>query len=186
MAIIPDDWTPRELGTLVFVERDCAPANAHRRREVLLIHKKRGHGAGKVNAPGGRVEPGETPHECAVREVREEVGLRCSDLEPAAQLRFHDTVNGFDMRGFVFLARTFEGNAVETPEAAPFWCAWEAIPYHEMWDDDRYWLPRLRARELVRGDFVFANDALVTHRIELVESGAKRAFVRDFYAVYTG
>ena len=30
--------------------------------KVLLIHKKRGLGAGKVNAPGGHIEPGETEY----------------------------------------------------------------------------------------------------------------------------
>ncbi|MEM9057182.1 MAG: NUDIX domain-containing protein, partial [Pseudomonadota bacterium] len=55
-------WTPKDIATLLFVVRGG---------EVLLIHKKRGLGAGKINGPGGRVEPGETVQECAVREVRE-------------------------------------------------------------------------------------------------------------------
>lgn len=29
--------------------------------EILLIEKKRGHGAGKVNGPGGKIDPGESP-----------------------------------------------------------------------------------------------------------------------------
>ncbi len=29
--------------------------------ETLLIRKKRGLGAGKITAPGGRIEAGETP-----------------------------------------------------------------------------------------------------------------------------
>lgn len=51
----------------------CYPIDDDR---VLLIEKQRGVGAGNVNGPGGKLEPGETPHECVVREVGEEVGVR--------------------------------------------------------------------------------------------------------------
>jgi 8-oxo-dGTP diphosphatase len=44
-------WQPTERANLCFVTRGD---------EVLLIHKKRGLGAGKINGPGGRIEPGET------------------------------------------------------------------------------------------------------------------------------
>ena len=57
-------WEPRQRATLLFVVR---------RDEILLIHKKRGLGAGKINGPGGRLEPGETPLACAIREVEEEL-----------------------------------------------------------------------------------------------------------------
>ena len=47
-----DCWVPDERATLLFVVRGG---------EILLMHKKRGLGAGKINGPGGRLEPGETP-----------------------------------------------------------------------------------------------------------------------------
>ncbi|MGA1129362.1 MAG: NUDIX domain-containing protein, partial [Chthoniobacterales bacterium] len=51
-------WQPTERANLCFVTRGD---------EVLLIHKKRGLGAGKSHGPGGRIEPGETAAEAAVR-----------------------------------------------------------------------------------------------------------------------
>ena len=51
-------WQPQMLATLLFIFRDG---------EVLLIRKKRGLGAGKINGPGGKIDPGETPEQCAVR-----------------------------------------------------------------------------------------------------------------------
>ena len=56
--------------------------------EVLLIHKKTGHGQGKINAPGGKLEAAESVAECATREVREEVGLEVTDLVCRAEMRF--------------------------------------------------------------------------------------------------
>ncbi|MBT4161861.1 MAG: NUDIX hydrolase, partial [Gammaproteobacteria bacterium] len=46
-AIDWENWEPEEVATLLFVVRDG---------RVLLIRKKRGLGAGKINGPGGRLE----------------------------------------------------------------------------------------------------------------------------------
>ena len=43
--------------------------------EVLLLRRKGVHGHGTWSTPGGHLEAGEAPEECAVREVREETGV---------------------------------------------------------------------------------------------------------------
>lgn len=43
--------------------------------EVLLIRRGNAPMRGRWSIPGGRVEPGETPAEAALREVREETGV---------------------------------------------------------------------------------------------------------------
>ena len=43
--------------------------------DVLLMRRANTHGAGNWSTPGGHLDPGESPDACAVREVREEVGL---------------------------------------------------------------------------------------------------------------
>lgn len=152
-------WRPRDRATLVFLLRD---------ESMLLIHKKRGLGAGKVNGPGGRCEPGETPEDCAVREVEEEVGLRLLSLERAGELSFQ-FVDGYAIHVTVFRSGAAQGSLVETDEAAPFWVPLDRIPYEAMWADDRLWLPLLLAGEPFQGRFVFEDDALLDH---VLESGA--------------
>lgn len=148
-------WTADDTATLLFVVRDG---------RVLLIRKKRGLGAGKVNAPGGRLEPGESPLECAVREVQEELGV--TPLAPThhGELRFH-FVDGYKLHAHVFRAEDCDGLARETDEAAPLWTALDAIPYDEMWADDALWVPVLLAGGRFQGRFVFDGDAMLDHAL---------------------
>lgn len=46
------------------------------------------HHSGEVCFPGGRMEPGETPRQCALRETREELGLSPSDIRVLGELDF--------------------------------------------------------------------------------------------------
>jgi 8-oxo-dGTP diphosphatase len=149
-------WTPKDTATLLFVLRGD---------EVLLIRKKRGLGAGKYNGPGGRLEPGETALACAVREVEEELCITPRDVEPAGELSFQFQ-DGYSLHAHVYRAYAFEGTPTETDEATPHWFPIDALPFDEMWADDRLWLPRVLARGTVRGWFVFDGDTMLWHRLE--------------------
>ena len=51
-----------------------------RSNQVLLIQRKGPHGTGTWSTPGGHLEFGEDPQQCAIRETREEVGLEVSSV----------------------------------------------------------------------------------------------------------
>ncbi len=135
--------------------------------ELLLIRKKRGLGAGKINGPGGKIEPGETPVESAVRETFEELGVTPLDPRQVGELSF-EFRDGLRLHCTVFLARNFAGEAGETAEAIPRWTHIDAIPYDEMWEDDRYWLPLLIADQRFRARFTFDGERLLDHRVEIL------------------
>jgi 8-oxo-dGTP diphosphatase len=144
-------WTPRERATLLFVIRNG---------EILLIRKQRGLGAGKINGPGGRLDPGETPLACAIREVEEELRVTPLGVEARGELRFQ-FVDGLSIHGFLFTATGCRGEPQATPEAVPLWTKLERIPWHEMWADDRHWLPLVLAGRDVEGRFLFDGDVLL-------------------------
>jgi 8-oxo-dGTP diphosphatase len=150
-----ENWTPREYANLCFIQKDG---------RVLLIEKKRGLGAGKVNGPGGKLEPGETAMEAAIRETREEVGVTPLHLEERGTLRFQ-FADGYSLHCVVFIARDFEGELIETPEAVPFWVSDDAVPYARMWEDDQYWLPQVLAGSGFEGWFEFDGDQMVSKRV---------------------
>ncbi len=149
------NWRPREEATLLFVVRDG---------QVLLIHKKRGIGAGKVNGPGGRVDPGETPVQAAVREVREELGVTPTGVLKSGQILFQVS-DGTAIRIHVFRATGCHGAPRETEEAVPLWASLDAIPYDRMWADDRHWFPPMLAGECFEARCLFDGDTLLGHDV---------------------
>jgi len=149
-------WMPIDRATLVFVIRDG---------EILLIRKKRGLGAGKINGPGGRTEPGESVFECAHREFEEELCARPTGVMQLGELKFQ-FLDGYSIHVTVFIADGCDGEVRETEEAVPRWTSLDQIPYHEMWEDDRIWLPLLLAGDRFAGRFVFDGDAMVDSAVE--------------------
>jgi 8-oxo-dGTP diphosphatase len=151
-----ESWRAKDPATLVFVVKDGS---------VLLIRKKRGLGAGKINAPGGRLEPGETPLEAAIRETREEVCITPLDLTHAG-VNLFQFVDGYSIHVHVFLARDYAGEPKETDEATPLWAPVEAIPYEEMWEDDRLWIPLVLDGVRFSGRYVFDGDRMLDHALD--------------------
>src|ERR1700722_15867479 len=80
-------WQPRELATLCFIRQEG---------RVLMIRKKRGLGAGKINGVGGRLEKGETPLEGIIREAKEELGSTLLDPLKRGELHF-EFLDGYSL-----------------------------------------------------------------------------------------
>ncbi len=128
---------------------------------LVLGYKKRGFGKGKYNGFGGKVAPLESPVQGAVRELFEEarVVAREEDLVQMAELTFIYPANpDYDFHVNVYLIALWEGVPQETEEMAPTWFETQAIPFERMWQDDRFWLPRILQGEYVHARVVFHED----------------------------
>ena len=149
-------------------DQDAALCLILHNHELLLICKKTGLGAGKTNMPGGRIEPGETAAEAAVRECQEEVGITPHAPEKRADLSFQFT-DGLALHVSAFIAYSHSGHATESDEADPFWCDIDAIPFSDMWEDDALWIPRALAGERLKGVFIFDGDTMLSKDIQTVD-----------------
>ena len=149
------NWQPREHATLLFIIRN---------NKILLIHKKRGLGAGKINGPGGRIEPGETPEKCAIREIEEELCITAINPRQCGEMSFQFT-DGYSLHCTVFTATEYSGTPCETDEAVPLWFPLDQIPYEKMWQDDRYWVPLMIAGKKFKGFFLFNDDTMLDKKI---------------------
>lgn len=140
------------FATLCFLVRDG---------QVLLLRKADGlWGGGKWNGPGGKLLPGEDPEEGAAREVREETGLVAHHLQFAGVLRFYfgrGRAPGWVV--YVFTCQEFSGTVAEGREGILRWHPADQLPLDRMWEDDRYWLPRVLSGGRVWAEFWFDPEA---------------------------
>jgi 8-oxo-dGTP diphosphatase len=102
-----------------------------RENRVLLLHRINAHGAGSWSPPGGHLEPGENPEQCAIRETKEETNLDIGGL------RFLAITNDiFEEEGLHYITiwmrpGVVDGEAVvNAPEEASEigWFAWDTLP----------------------------------------------------------
>jgi 8-oxo-dGTP diphosphatase len=156
----PIDWTSwrgEMHATILFIIKDG---------KILLIEKKRGLGAGKINGPGGKIDAGETPLEAAVRETEEELCITPIAPRKLGELQFSMS-DCPHIHCHVYRADVYTGTPTETDEAVPVWSAIDAIPYQRMWEDDQHWLPILLKDQSFLGRFVFESDRLLWSEVTL-------------------
>ncbi|MDP3727209.1 MAG: 8-oxo-dGTP diphosphatase, partial [bacterium] len=126
--------------------------------KILLGMKKEGFGAGRWNGFGGKVKDGETLESTALRELDEEAGIQSdsSHLDKVAVLTFHFAGNP-EWQVHVFRVASWSGEPHETKEMRPEWHRINTIPYGEMWEADRHWLPLVLSGKRIEAD-VFYKD----------------------------
>jgi len=157
-----DTWQPSERAVIVYI-------TDREQGKLLLIVKKTGLGKGKINAPGGRIEQGESPVQAAVRECQEEVSMTPLSPEKRMELRFQFT-SGYSLYGEAFFTDSWEGEPRASVEADPFWRDLDKLPWENMWEDDRYWLPQALAGKKLRGYYVFDDDKMLSQNLVEIDS----------------
>ncbi len=136
--------------------------------DLLMIKKKRGQGAGKINVPGGKIQPGESEEDAAKRETLEETGISPGKLSLAGKLEFYfQDGSSWDNVCSVFVTNESTGELLkESTECNAFWVNSGEIPLEKMWASDRLWLPLLKNRKPFHRIYVFDhNDQVIEEKI---------------------
>lgn len=132
---------------------------------ILLGMKKRGFGKGKWNGVGGKVKPGETTRQAAMRETQEEIGVIPQALKQMATLNFYfpeiPEFEGWNQQVCVYITDKWQGEPEETEEIRPQWFKQSDIPYDQMWPDDIHWLPRVLKGQSINGQFYFNEKQMI-------------------------
>ena len=126
----------------------------HRVKKREDIHE------GKWNGLGGKMEPGETPEECVVREVCEESGLSVRAPELRGILTFPKFDGFSDWIVFVFVARRFSGRLGDCDEGRLEWIRARDLLNLPLWEGDRHFLPWLAKKRFFSAKFVYKNGRL--------------------------
>jgi len=148
-----------KLATLCYLKRAGKTLMVHRIKKAGDMHM------GKWNGLGGKLEPGETPEECALREIREESGLTVTKPVLKGLLTFPAFANDEDWYAFVFVAREFEGELIDSPEGDLKWIVDAELFSLNLWEGDRIFLSWLERPGFFSGKFVYRNGKLIDHHV---------------------
>lgn len=114
--------------------------------QTLLVHRiKRNDDPhyGKYNGLGGKMEPGEDILSCFRREITEEAGVVCENIELRGTINWQGFGSGGeDWFGFIFLVRKFHGRPYSSnKEGELLWHDVTKLHDLPMWEGDRFFLP---------------------------------------------
>lgn len=147
-----------KLATLCYVKKDGQTLMIHRVKKVNDIHE------GKWNGLGGKLEPGESPEQCVIREVAEEAGLHIQSPRYHGLLVFAG-FKGDDWYVWVFTANRFAGELTDSSEGNLRWVADSAITSLPLWPSDHIFLPWLTGERIFSARFQYRGDEFVGHEV---------------------
>jgi 8-oxo-dGTP diphosphatase len=154
-----------KLATLCYVRAGGKTLMLHRTKRPHDMH------AGKWNGLGGKLDPGETPEECVIREVWEESGLRIVKPELKGLLTFPSFDGNEDWYAFVFVARAFRGELIDSTEGVLAWIDDDALPDLNLWEGDPIFLRWLEQDRFFSGKFVYQQGKLAKHEVVFYARG---------------
>ena len=147
------------LATLCYIKKEGRTLMIHRVKKERDVHE------GKCNGLGGKMEPGETPEKCVIREVREESGLCIKNPRMKGFVTFPRFDGKHDWYAFIFLAHEFEGRLIDSDEGILRWIDDCRLLDLNLWEGDRIFLPWLEREDFFSAAFVYEDGKLVDHSV---------------------
>lgn len=149
-----------QLATLCYVIDNNKTLMLHRIKKKNDLHE------GKWNGLGGKFEPGETPEECVIREVKEERGLLIKNPRLHGFITFPMFDCKKDWYVFMFTANNFEGKLIDSREGKLMWIPNEKLPDLNLWEGDRIFMPWLFQDKFFSARFIYSNGKMKSYNVE--------------------
>jgi len=133
---------------------------------TLMLHRNKKPGdvhIGKWNGLGGKLDPGESPENCVVREIREESGLTILEPRLRGVLTFPAFKSGEDWLVFVYTASRFEGGLIACAEGDLEWVEDARLLELPLWEGDKIFLPWLERETFFSAKFNYRDGRLESH-----------------------
>jgi len=148
-----------KLATLCYVMDNDKTLMLYRNKKENDYHE------GKWNGLGGKLEQGETPEECAIREVYEESGLVVSDPEMKGLITFPMFDGVDDWYVWVFVFKKFKGQQIDSPEGTLEWIQNNKLTELNLWDGDKIFIPWLFNDKCFSSKFIYEKGEYISHQV---------------------
>jgi len=151
------------IATLCYINDGKKTLMLHRIKKANDIHK------GKWNGLGGKLEQGESPEECVIREVNEESGLIITNPKLRGIITFpkFDSVN--DWLVFIYTVKKFKGNIKESKEGVLNWVKNKNLMDLNLWEGDKIFLKWLNKDKFFSAKFIYENKRLLDYKVVFYE-----------------
>ena len=133
-----------------------------------MIHrtkKKNDYHKGRWNGLGGKFEQGESPEECAVREIEEESGLKVINIKMRGIITFPMFDGMDDWYVFLFVADNFNGELIDSNEGDLKWIPNEELININLWEGDKFFIPWLFEDKFFSAKFNYKDGKYIDHEV---------------------
>jgi len=148
-----------KLATLCYLRKNNQTLMLHRVKKENDMHE------GKWNGLGGKLEPGESPEECAIREVREESGLDVRNPQLKGVLTFPAFSKNEDWYVFLFVITEFSGTLIDSEEGNLEWIDDDKLFELPLWEGDTIFLKWLDKKPFFSAKFIYKNKKLLDYNV---------------------
>jgi 8-oxo-dGTP diphosphatase len=148
-----------KLATLCYVKQNNKTLMLYRNKKENDYHE------GKWNGLGGKFEQGETPEECAIREVKEESGLIVKDPDLKGIITFPMFDGKDDWYVFIFTFDGFEGQLIDSLEGELAWIDDDKLTDLNLWEGDSIFLPWLYQEKFFSAKFNYEEGKYIDHEV---------------------
>jgi len=150
-----------QLATLCYI----TDKNSNSTLMIHRIKKKNDYHYGKWNGLGGKFELGESPEECAIREIEEESGLIIKNIKMKGFITFPMFDGKEDWYVFLFTTDEFEGELIESNEGNLDWIPNDKLTEINLWEGDKYFIPWLFKEKFFSAKFIYENGDYISHEV---------------------
>lgn len=148
-----------KLATLCYVRQGNKTLMLYRNKKENDYHE------GKWNGLGGKLEQGESPEECVIREIREESGLLIENPIMHGFITFPLFDGKDDWYVFVFTAAEFTGKLIDSSEGKLEWIDNDKLVDLNLWDGDKIFMDWLFQEKFFSAKFNYSDGKFVDYQV---------------------
>lgn len=145
----------------------CYVIDKKNQKTLMIFRNKKpnDYHEGKWNGLGGKFEQGESPEECAVREIEEESGLKVKSIQMKGFITFPMFDGKDDWYVFLFTSEDFEGELIDSPEGHLEWIPTDNLTRINLWDGDKIFIPWLYEEKYFSAKFNYVDGKFVDYQV---------------------